>query len=390
MKKTALVTCYFQPNYGSMLQAYATQQKLEELGIPNETINIEGFKDEIHSAKIKYFKSRMFSIDVIKDKLGYLKLSVIKKINSELNSSISKRNQKFKEFSEKYFNLSCKYKSIKELGEKSCEYSAFLVGSDQLWLPSNIAADYYTLNFVSENVRRIAYATSFGVSELPAKQEKMAQEFLPKIDFLSVREQSGKKLIKDITGLDAKLVCDPTLLLSKSEWMKIVSTERFIKEKYIFCYFLGNNKFSRECALKLKEKTGYKIVALQQLDMYIRSDEKFADYAPYNAGPAEFVNLIANAEYICTDSFHGTVFSIINNKTFFSFRRFVKKTSMSTNSRIDSLLNVLGITDRIIEDKKTFENRIKDTINYADVNVRLNDFRNESVDFLKGALSGLE
>lgn len=389
MNKVAIISCYFQPNYGSMLQAYATQEILNKLDIPNETINIEGLQKEIHDSKMKYFRKRMFSKDVIKDKLGFIKLTFEKKINKKLGNDISTRNNCFKKFSNKYFNISKKYSSIAELGKQSVNYSAFLVGSDQLWLPSNIAADYYTLSYVHDSVRRIAYATSFGVSELPEKQAEMAKQFIPKINFLSVREKSGQKLIKNLTGLDAELVCDPTLLMQKEDWKNLIKPKKIFDEKYIFCYFLGDNCLSRKCAKKLSKITGYKIVALQQLDMYIKSDSDFADYAPYNIDPADFVNLIANAEFICTDSFHGTVFSLINHKNFFSFRRFTQKTSMSTNSRIDSLLEILNLSDRIIDSENDFDLKIRSDLDYSQIDSELENFRNKSLEFLKNSLKGL-
>ena len=349
MKKIAVISCYFQHNYGSMLQALATQEILNTLGYSNETICIDGLKKEIHDAKITYFKSRMFSLDVIKDKWGYIRLNIAKKINRELSRNIEQRDRCFDAFSASHFNLSVNYGSLLELGRHSTDYTAFLVGSDQLWLPSNIAADYYTLSYVPNNVRKIAYATSFGVSSLPKKQAESAKKFLPRFDYLSVREKSGQKLIKNLTGLNSKLVCDPTLLLTQKQWMKLIGDKSIVKERYIFCYFLGNNPLSRDCVKKLSKITGLKIAALQQLDMYIEDDSRFADIALYDVDPAGFVNLIKNAEFVCTDSFHGTVFSIIFHKRFFSFRRFVKKTTMSTNNRIDSMLNVLGAGERIIE-----------------------------------------
>ncbi|MBP1564500.1 MAG: polysaccharide pyruvyl transferase family protein [Oscillospiraceae bacterium] len=390
MKKVGIVSCYFQPNYGSMLQAYATQKILDILEIPNETICIDGFSDEIKKSKMQYFKSRIFSFDVIKDKLGYVKLTIHKKLNKDFARNVGIRNNKFKEFSCKTFNISKKFNSKFELGENSDSYSAFLVGSDQLWLPSNIAADYYTLNFVKDGIRKIAYATSFGVSSLPDEQEKKAKDFIPKIDYLSVREKSGQKLIKNITGLDAQVVCDPTLLLTADQWMEIQKKERFIDEDYIFCYFLGNNKFSRECADKLRKKTGLKIVALQHLDAYIKDDNTFADIAPYDVDPADFVNLIRNASYVCTDSFHGTVFSIINHKQFFSFRRFVENTTMSTNSRLDSILEAVNQKNRIITTDKEFNTAISTEIDFSEVDEKLNVFRESSMQFLENALNGLE
>ncbi len=389
-KKVALVTCYFQPNYGSMLQALATQEMLDIMNVPNETICIDGLKKEIHDAKMRYFKSRMFSADVIKDKLGYLKLVAAQKLDKKLGKNIALRKKCFEAYSKSKFRVSRPYSSKSELSRHIEDYTAFLVGSDQLWLPSNIAADYYTLSFVPDEVRKIAYATSFGVSILPKEQAEAAKQFIPRIDHLSVREQSGQKLIKDLTGIDAKLVCDPTLLLTKKQWGDLIEDKRIIKGKYIFCYFLGDNRFSRECALFLQKKTGYKIVALQHLDMYIRSDDTFADETPYQIDPDGFVNLIRYAEFVCTDSFHGTVFSLIHHKNFFTFRRFWKASTMSTNSRIDSLLNVLGCEYRLIESTADFKKALSTPLDTGSVEARLNDFRKDSLAFLKDALQGFE
>ena len=390
MKKVAIVSCYFQHNYGSMLQAYATQEILNILNIPNETINIDGFKKEIHDAKMCYFRGKIFSPDVIKDKWGYIRLTIAKKMNKELAKNIAIRDRFFDTFSKSNFNLSDIYGSLSELGQHSTDYAAFLLGSDQLWLPSNIAANYYTLNYVPAKVRKISYATSFGVSSLPAAQAESAKKFLPRFDFLSVREKSGQVLIKELTGLNATLVCDPTLLLTAEQWLNIVSNKPVINEKYIFCYFLGSNPLSRVCAKKLSETTGLKIVALQQLDMYIKEDTQFADIAPYDVNPAGFIDLIRNAEFVCTDSFHGTVFSVIFHKRFFSFRRFFKKSTMSTNSRIDSLLSVLGLERRIIESAKDFKQQLKTVIDFNAIEGNLKKFRNNSLNFLESALEGIE
>jgi len=374
-----------------MLQAYATQQILDNWNIPNETICIDGLAGEIREAKLKYFKSRMLSLDVIKDKWGFVKLAIAKKIHKKtLGKNISIRQRQFEKFAREKFRLSKVYSSKSELGSQADNYSAFLVGSDQLWLPSNIAADYYTLNFVPKDIRKIAYATSFGVSTLPQSTQKSAKMFLPRIDYISVREITGQKLIRDLTGIDVPVVCDPTLLLTADEWKTIQVEEPFIKDKYIFCYFLGDNPYPRRFARELKNKTGYKIVALQQIDAYIRSDTRFADEAPYNVGPSDFINLIRNAEFVCTDSFHGTVFSILNHKTFFSFRRFKTKSTMSTNSRIDSLLEVLDIKSRLLEGNESVDEEMNKSIDYSLVDSRLKTFIEDSKEFLSKSLEGLE
>lgn len=392
MKKVGIVSCYFQHNYGSMLQAYATQKALDKLNVENETINIEGFNGEIKKAKIKYFIKASLTSDILLSKLGMAKNVLRKKLSKNEYAELSKvRAKKFDAFAEKYFILSKKYNSKKELGD-SCEenYSAVLVGSDQLWLPGNIAADYYTLNFVPSTVNSIAYSTSFGQSSLPKDSEKKAEVFLKKIKHIGVREESGQKLVKKIAHRNVPVVCDPTLLFDGEEWMDIQQKEAIIKEPYIFCYFLGNNPPHREFAKKLRSATGCKIVALTHLDEFVKCDEDYADEKPYNVDPADFLNLIRNASYVCTDSFHCSVFSILYKKDFFTFRRFARQTKQSTNSRLDTLFNLAGITGKIKTGDENINECLKEKVDYERVHKNLEKIREESYIYLKKALEDKE
>lgn len=392
MKKVGIVSCYFQHNYGSMLQAYATQKALDKLNVENETINIEGFNGEIKKAKIKYFIKASLTSDILLSKLGMAKNVLRKKLSKNEYAELSKvRAKKFDAFAEKYFILSKKYNSKKELGD-SCEenYSAVLVGSDQLWLPGNIAANYYTLNFVPSTVNSIAYSTSFGQSSLPKDSEKKAEVFLKKIKHIGVREESGQKLVKKIAHRNVPVVCDPTLLFDGEEWMDIQQKEAIIKEPYIFCYFLGNNPPHREFAKKLRSVTGCKIVALTHLDEFVKCDEDYADEKPYNVDPADFLNLIRNASYVCTDSFHCSVFSILYKKDFFTFRRFARQTKQSTNSRLDTLFNLAGITGKIKTGDENINECLKEKVDYERVHKNLEKIREESYIYLKKALEDKE
>ncbi len=384
-KKVGIVSCYFKHNYGSMLQAIATQKILDDWGIPNETINLEKLEQEIAKGKRKYYLSQIFNFSFIKAKLGMVKLKLYCKFaNGELGRNIKMRDKKFEEF-EKMFHLSKSYDTMKQICEEG-NYTDVLVGSDQLWLPVNIVADYYTLNFVPEHVNKISFATSFGVSQIPEKYKDQYQKFLKRIENLSVREDAGVKLVKDLTGREAKLVCDPTLLFDKEEWMSIQKEERLIKEKYIFCYFLGKTVEYRKFAERIKEKTGYKIVSLNHLDEYVKYSDKFADEAPFDIGPSEFLNLIRNAEFVCTDSFHGTVFSLINQKKFFVFRRYQNKSKVSTNSRLDSLLKIVNLSDRMLDGDEEVKDLLEKEIDYEVVSKKLGEFREDSKAFLRGAL----
>ncbi|UVS52527.1 polysaccharide pyruvyl transferase family protein [Bacteroides thetaiotaomicron] len=241
-KKLALITCYFQPNYGSQLQAYATQLLFDKMKVENETICINGLQSEINKAKYRYFLSRIWDVNTVMDKWATVKkLLAAHTKGNEYRDNIALRKYMFNNFSQTKFHISKVYNSKRELTNAAHQYAAFVVGSDQLWLPSNIEADYYTLNFVPDNVSKIALSTSFGISKLPKRQAQKAAKFLKRLDFCSVRELSGQKIVKDLTGRDVPVVCDPTILFTAEEWGCITENERFIKEPYLFCYFLGNN-----------------------------------------------------------------------------------------------------------------------------------------------------
>ncbi|MGN0485180.1 MAG: polysaccharide pyruvyl transferase family protein [Lachnospiraceae bacterium] len=388
MKKTAIVSCYFQHNYGSMLQAYATQRVLDKLGYENETINISGFHHEIRNSKIKYFIKASFTSDFLFMKKGMIKNVVLKKWSKGSYARLSQmRNQKFDEFARNSFRLSRPYGSRQELSSYCLDnYSAVLVGSDQLWLPGNIAADYYTLNFVPEAVNTIAYATSFGQAVLPRSTAKKAKKFLLKIRHIGIREESGQQLIRMLTGREVPVVCDPTLLFTGEEWMNIQQTEALIQKPYIFCYFLGSNSMHREFAKRLKEKTGCIIVALIHLDEFVKVDEQYADMTPYDISPSDFLNLIRNACYVCTDSFHCSVFSILYKRIFFAFQRYKKNAGTSTNSRLDTLFKLLGIEKRILNGDEEIRKCLDLKIDYDVVHRNLNIVRETSYRYLEMAL----
>ncbi len=382
MKKVGLVTCYFKNNYGSMLQAYATKKFLDNNNIPNETINIDSNID-FKKGKRKYYLTQLFNFNFIKSKFGMIRLKLDKKVVKGLNENIAIRTKKYNEF-RREFNLSKKVSTYKELCKMAEEkYSDVIVGSDQLWLPVNVVADYYTLNWVPENINKISYATSFGVSKIPSKYNNKYNYFFNRINHVSTREDSGVKLAKELANVNAKLVCDPTILLTRDEWEEVAPKDRIIKDKYILCYFLGSNIEHRKFAERLRKKTGYKIVSLNHADEYVEYSDRFADIVPYDVGPKEWINLIKFAEYICTDSFHGTVFSLLFNKIFFNFRRYNVKAKASTNSRIDSLLKTVKVSnERILVGNEKISDVLDYRIDYDVVNIEINKLREESKKWL--------
>ena len=262
-----------------------------------------------------------------------------------------------------------------------------LVGSDQLWRPSNIVGCYYTLEFVPDNVKKIAFSTSFGVPELPSRLHKHAKRFLSRMDYISVREDSGAEIVKHECGRDATVVCDPTMMLTAEEWMHIQDEKPFADGKYILMYLMGDNPGQREFVKKLSKTTGCRIIGLLHGATYISSDEDVADENPYNVGPSEFVNLIRNAQYVCTDSFHCCVFSILNSVKFFAFRRWPDGSKFSANDRLYTLMKFTGLERRLLEGVENIDNCIADQIDYSDVLAKVAQRREESMDYLLNSLN---
>ena len=392
-KKIALVTCYFQPNYGSQLQAFATQEAFAKLGLEHETIMIDGLLPEINKAKYKYFLSKILDVNTVKDKMATVRKLLAKKRNPEYARNLEVRYGMFRDFASNMFTLSRRHDSKAQLGESAHAYAAFVVGSDQLWLPSNIAADYYTLNFVPDDVCKIALATSFGISVLPEKYGRKAGEFLNRMDYVSVRETSGQKLVKQWADRDVPVVCDPTIMFDAEEWKKAIGADgdgkRFGNgEKYLFVYFLGNNPWEREIVKRVRKETGLKIVQIAHSDEYVKSDEGFADFTPYNVGPREFVELIRDAEYVFTDSFHCSVFSMLNSKRFFTFPRYSNDGPASTNGRLYSLLSLVKQEKRMVRKSDVFNvsDRLKEEVDYKVVHSELDKLRQFTWNWLEKAL----
>lgn len=388
MKKVGLSVCYDTKNFGSQLQVLATIKKIEELGYSTEIIQ---YKKILTPKFIMQTIPRLFNPYFLKTKMSRNDIKRKMKKFPDVLKQIDKRNNRFNSFIDKNFkNLSNEYCGWETLCKEAARnYDAFLCGSDQLWLPSNLGSHFYTLEFAPYNKPKIAYATSFGVSNIPWFQRKSTERYLKKFDSISTREISGSHIIKNLTGRKAKVVCDPTLLLTSREWYEVIEDKKIIDEKYIFCYYLGTNSEHRAIAEELKMKTGFKIVTSPFLDNYVREDIFFGDIRLYDIDSCDFVNLIRNAEFVLTDSFHGSIFSILNHKKFITFNRFSNNSINSRNTRIDTLCSMLCLDNRRYN-KKNIYNQIIAEIDYSKVDELLNDIRNDSISFLKGSLHNIK
>ena len=210
----------YADNYGTVLQAFATCRKINDMGYETKAINFTALKKSIRRRKLRYFAGKIFEASIVKEKGSIALKKFHKFFHTEYRKGSSKRGKLFDDFRREMIKHSRPFQSWEDLSDSCREYSAVLVGSDQVWLPSQIAGDFFTLNFVPDDVERISYASSFGVSYVEKAQEEKARKFLSRsrINYLSVREKSGQEIIKTLTGRNAELVCDPTLLLTADEW----------------------------------------------------------------------------------------------------------------------------------------------------------------------------
>lgn len=382
--KVALAINYDYHDYGGMLQAFATQRFLEKQGVDSDAINFDNVKGDISKRKWRYFLTNILDASIVKEKSKLIEKKIRQKLNGKLKAGMLERDAAFDDFCQSHFTVSHAFSSWEDMADASKkDYDAVIVGSDQLWLPSNVLADYYTLNWVPDDVKKIAYATSFGIGSIPSKYKSVYRQYLSRINYLSARETSGQDIIREMTGRDVQLVNDPALLLDADGWNEVATKEPLVKEKYVFCYFMGDNPEQRYFVKRLAKEKGLKVVALLHLDQYIASDEDYVDYAPWHVSPADFVNLVKNASCVCTDSFHGTVFSIIYSRPFYTFKRFNKKASLSTNTRITSLLGRLGLMERLVTD---LDKRPADSLDWDEIQKGVSEFRKSSSEYLLNAI----
>lgn len=383
MIKIGILTLYYENyNYGGLLQSYALCNAIRKMGYDSKQISFK--KERMQSGKalrlIKLIEE--VSLTGTVKKILYkcnekiINMTTANTIKKSINNGINIRKDSLERFmNEIPHTIVVDKNSINSL---NVEFDTFITGSDQVWKPG-VCCDEYFLKFAKK--RKIAYAVSIGRNKLAKEDEKYIMGMAKTLDAISVREKETYLLLQR-KQLDAKLVVDPTLLLDRSEW-ECFAEKYEIKEKYLFCYFLGISKRQREMATKYAKEHGLKIVTFPYLSGVVNNvDNSFGDYRIYDANPRQFVYLIQNAEYVFTDSFHATVFSSIFWKKFIVFEREEEKTM---SGRIISLLEIYGASDRLVKDIQ----KIDQLSMYEDIfrNEKLQKLRKESLAFLEKNIS---
>lgn len=360
INKPKIATIAFQRaiNYGAVLQVYALQRKIEELG---GTCTVLDYRNRLLESKHK--EMRISDSKSIKDYIRFVFLS----------RNHNKKYRAFRKFSKKYLNLSKPYYNVQELKEDVNNYDKFITGSDQVWNGNISETDpAYFLDFVNNIVKKNSYAASFGFKEIPKGKEYKYYNMLKNYNYMSIREKQGASIIKDLINKDVDVVLDPTLLLSKEQWYEIIKD--YTKHKdYILIYGFAGSENQIEFAKNLSRKTGYKIIHIA--NPYFRKLGFIYERAP---GPREFLGLFKNAKYIVTNSFHGTAFSINLNKEFFME---LLPESSGVNSRLEDILDLFELRDRQI--LSTDISIIDRPIDYIKVNQILEEEREKSLAFLE-------
>lgn len=377
---------YKNKNYGSKLQALATIKVLEQYGLNYEIIQ---YNKKTLRFILKYIP-RVFNAVFLNDRYDQIQKQIAFKRHPEIREQVASRNQLFDAFDVHFWkHTSGLYKSYEEL-KKVCpkRYKRLLTCSDQLWSPSALGSGFYNLMFAPEAMPKVSWASSFGVSNIPWYQTKRTREYLNRIQYISMRENRGAEIVKELTGREVPVLMDPVFYFDKKEWENLIPISEPEWEDYIFCYFLGDNPEHREAAKKLAADTGKKIVTLRHLDRYVAGDETFGDYAPYDVDPVRFLNILRNAAFICTDSFHGAAFSAIHEKLFVVFDRYSSRSSNSKNSRIDSLCRNLRLETRRYGKMEDITSGMLRKIDYAAVGERLEQYRRNMKTYLSETLTG--
>lgn len=383
MKKVGLCLAYSGTNYGQNLQAYATQYVIDSYGFITEII-------DYRSGQNKGLTLSYATLVVASKKASNLILRRITKrekkqqLDNQHLLNAAERKKQADLFRKQRLHGFVRCDGIKQLQKKSCEYAAVVVGSDQIWLPGVAVTNFYTLRFAAPGVTRISYATSMGVSSYPTWAKKPAAEFWKKIDFLSVREQQAKEIIQATCNADVKMVADPTYLLTKEQWIECIPLRKVVEDGYVLCYLLGNSASIKAFCRRFADEKKLRLVGIMS-DECNSNDADYCDEVIIGKGPEDFINLIRNANYVMTDSFHGLAFSIINEKQFSVFYRKREDTKESRNSRIDNIVKMWGVEKNLIANPQEAEIMCPN-IDYQAVNQRREQLRAESLAFLEAAL----
>lgn len=359
--KIDIITRHAVANYGSILQAYATQKILQDLGYDTEIINYirpDEYGKNISRTMLK--RNKKWNSNAI---LRFIYLTLQTPI---YNGSFNK----FCEFRKRLLKETKLCSSDNELRNLP-EADIYCTGSDQVWGPvGNVSYDNnYFLTFAPEEKKCVSLASSFGCDCLENKLLNDLPELLNKYSAITVRESVAEHILSGL-GIKSRQLMDPTLLLSRADWEELCS-ENIKKRGYVLTYQLHDDKRLEKYAEEFAKRVGRPLIRISISWFYRFKSGNFV----FMPTPEEFLAYFRNCDYVITDSFHATVFSILFNK------KFVDILPKNTGKRITSLLEMLGLEERAVYNYADFEAG-QNEINYSIVNEKLEQKRQDGLHIL--------
>lgn len=371
--KVGILTLPLHSNFGYLMQAYALQVVVKKLGHQPYTIYIKEeptpYKRRVLNAVKRLIKNLVYKTDY--KVLPYYPTA----------SDYIYKDKNTWDFIKRHLSLSTYVNVDTKAGvEGICEYDAYIVGSDQVWR-REYAGDvcFYFFDFLKRGQKRMSYAASFGNANPTYSKTLVSacKQLISSFDIVTVRESDGISICQRLFGIKAQQVLDPTLLLSKSDYELLIDNDviNIPKEKYIFAYILDSNPIKEQAISKFAEDKGYTVFRLlpRRLEDVGKAHIDECIYPPMST----WLQAFANAQYIITDSFHGTVFSILFHKQFSVFCNYKRGAS-----RIESLLKDFNLDNRLMRDEKV----TSEMIDYNLVEPVLQEKRKDSITILSSFL----
>lgn len=352
--KIATITFHRALNYGAILQCFSLQKAIQNLGYDSEVLD--------YDCKMISKDYKLLRLD---SKVAFIKSLMLFPL-------YYRKKKNYDGFIKQYISMSCEY-DRRELTEAAGKYAAIITGSDQVWnykLTGNDSA--YFLDFVPERRKRLSYAASFGIKEIPENKKSFYQKNLMEMGNISVREKTAASMIERLCDRKAEVVLDPVFLQTAEQWRKIMPVK---KEKgYIFVYMPGIHTI--ENAVNLARRKGLKIIYCSY-GISLRSPKKNVGDVRVSLGPDEFLSLLDGADYVVTGSFHATAFSLILQKKFFV------EVPPTVGSRITDLLTTFDLCDRIFDCTESLEDR---PIDWSKVEQKMERLRKQSLTSLQHSI----
>lgn len=381
--KIAIITWFDNLNFGTALQVFALQDYLKTHY--NADVKL-----------IKYYPDSSNQLHSLAQKTEHLGYKVYLKIKSRIYDSYKRydelldtvyknekeeRSRNFKSFMQNNIAFTDTVKSSEDFKRLCSEFDFFICGSDQIWNPM-ILDSHYFLSFVSDKPK-ISYAASFGIDYIPSFAKKYISEYLSDFKAVSLRESHCITELEDITGKKVTHVCDPTFLITPKQWRGMES-DRVTDKKYFAVYFLGDTKFGRNALDFAQSHFDFDSVILPCTEYAInKSDSRNIAFSPN-----DFISVIDNSEFVLTDSFHAVCFSIMLEKNFCVIKKHSQSNPFKQNSRIESLLGVLGLSERLVDNENELKRLIDIDIDYKSVKQKLSTYIELSERFLEEGING--